>query len=54
MWTLIEISECVVEEYRHRQQLRRSGWPGGGVLTDEIKRAVISVAISLIAKKILT
>jgi len=52
MWTLVEISECVLEECRHRHQMRTRRWPIRGVLSEEVQRAAVSFAVGLILKKL--
>ena len=50
MWTLIDVSECVLEEYLHKKQMRgRPLWRG--LLGDEVQRVVLSLAVSVMARK---
>jgi len=51
IWELIDLSEVVVEEYRHRQQMRRTRWPFSRQMTDEVKRLAISFLVSYTLKK---
>ena len=51
MWTLIDVTECILEEYMHKKQMRERQPMWRGLLSDEVQRVVLSFAVSVIARK---